>query len=116
MMFRAWLIALVGLFTASTMRADFTYLAVGDSSAFGETDRTQNPSNGDRGYVSRFANYMATRLAERPSVMNVAINGETSKSFFTGLQHQPKHFDEQHPHGFHTGEADQIRHRANRRQ
>jgi lysophospholipase L1-like esterase len=85
MMFRAWLIALVGLFTASTMRADFTYLAVGDSSAFGETDRTQNPSNGDRGYVSRFANYMATRLAERPSVMNVAINGETSKSFFTGL-------------------------------
>ncbi len=33
--------------------AAWTYLALGDSLAFGETDFTQNPSNGDRGYVSR---------------------------------------------------------------
>ena len=27
------------------------YVAIGDSMAFGETDFTRNPSNGDRGYV-----------------------------------------------------------------
>ena len=29
--------------------ADWVYLTLGDSSAYGETNRTQNPSNGDRG-------------------------------------------------------------------
>jgi len=35
--------------------ADWVYLALGDSSAYGETNRTRNPSNGDRGYVKPFA-------------------------------------------------------------
>jgi lysophospholipase L1-like esterase len=62
------------------------YLALGDSSAFGETDRTRNPSNGDRGYVSPFADYLGTtRYPSRPTVVNLAIDGETSKSYSTGL-------------------------------
>ena len=38
-----------------------TSLALGDSMAFGETDFTQNPSNGDRGYVSGYANWLGTQ-------------------------------------------------------
>lgn len=65
--------------------ADWVYLALGDSSAFGETNRTRNPSNGDRGYVKPFADFLASQNAGvRPTVLNLAINGETSGSFFTG--------------------------------
>src|SRR4051812_10761321 len=61
------------------------YLALGDSSAFGETDRTKNPSNGGRGYVAPFADFLAKRYSgARPSVINTAIDGETSQSYFTG--------------------------------
>ncbi len=62
-----------------------TYLALGDSVAFGETDFTQNPSNGDRGYVADYANYLASRTAgpARPSSTS-AIDGETTSSFLTG--------------------------------
>ncbi len=60
------------------------YLALGDSSAFGETNRTQNPSNGDRGYVKPFADYLGTQFGTRPTVMNFAINGETTGSYFAG--------------------------------
>ena len=64
-------------------------LVLGDSSAFGETDRTKNNppvgSNGDRGYVAPFADHLATQNGGvRPTVMNFAINGETTKSFFSG--------------------------------
>src|SRR6188768_4089476 len=66
--------------------ADNIYLAVGDSSAFGETNRTQNPSNGDRGYVAPFADFLAGQNGGvRPTVINTAINGETTTSFFSGL-------------------------------
>ncbi|MBX9585541.1 MAG: SGNH/GDSL hydrolase family protein [Gemmataceae bacterium] len=62
------------------------YLAVGDSSAFGETNRTRNPSDGDRGYVAPFADYLAGRNGGvRPTVINTAINGETTTSYFSGL-------------------------------
>jgi len=61
--------------------ADWVYLTLGDSSAYGETNRTQNPSNGDRGYERPFADYLATQNAGvRPTVLNLAINGETSWS------------------------------------
>ncbi|MGL6074330.1 MAG: SGNH/GDSL hydrolase family protein [Fimbriiglobus sp.] len=69
----------------SFAQADFTYLAIGDSSAFGETNRTQNPSNGDRGYVAPLADYLGSRFGQRPQVFNFAINGETTKSYFSGL-------------------------------
>lgn len=69
---------------AGHIRAEEIYLALGDSSAFGETNRTQNPSNGDRGYAKPFADYLAGVYGSRPTVMNLAINGETSSSFFSG--------------------------------
>ena len=49
-MFRClvWAFALALLLPAPASAAPI-YLALGDSSAFGETNRTQNPSNGDRG-------------------------------------------------------------------
>jgi len=62
-----------------------SYLALGDSVAYGETDFTQNPSNGDRGYVSPYANFLGGQNGGvRPSVVNYAIDGETSSSFLTG--------------------------------
>ena len=61
------------------------YLALGDSSAFGETDRSKNPSDGDRGYVAPFADFLAKRYSgARPTVINAAVDGETSQSYFTG--------------------------------
>ncbi len=73
------------VFGTSHARADSVLLVLGDSSAFGETDRTQNPSNGDRGYVAPFADYLAGQNGGvRPTVINTAINGETTKSFFSG--------------------------------
>jgi len=70
--------------STSLLHAEPIYLALGDSSAFGETNRTQNPSNGDRGYVRAFADYLGGLSGGRPTVANFAIDGETSGSFFTG--------------------------------
>lgn len=62
-----------------------TYLALGDSMAFGETDFTHNPSNGDRGYVSRYADHLASlNGGARPAVINLGVNAETSTTFFQG--------------------------------
>lgn len=70
--------------SGTTAVAEPIYLALGDSSAFGETNRTHNPSNGDRGYVRPFADYLGTVYGTRPTVANFAINGETTGSYFTG--------------------------------
>lgn len=79
-----WILLVLAAFSAPAS-ADTIYLALGDSSAFGETNRTQNPSDGDRGYVRPFADFLATQDGGvRPTVVNLAINGETSSSFFTG--------------------------------
>src|SRR5690242_8917127 len=70
--------------------ASMTYLALGDSVAFGETDFTHNPSNGDRGYVSLFADSLATQNGGvRPNVVNLAIEGETTTSFSSGTGRVP---------------------------
>jgi len=62
-----------------------TYLALGDSIAFGETDFSQNPSNGDRGYVSVYANALAQQNGGvRPNVVNLAVDGDTTSSFMSG--------------------------------
>jgi lysophospholipase L1-like esterase len=69
-----------------------TYIALGDSLAFGETDFMHNPSYGDRGYVSPFADYLATRNGGvRPVVINLGVNNETSSSFF-GVGHSDPTF------------------------
>ena len=62
-----------------------TYLALGDSIAFGETDIIP-VSFGDQGYVTLYADFLATQNAGvRPNVANLALPGETSTGFFTGL-------------------------------
>lgn len=64
-----------------------TYIALGDSVAFGETDFTHNPSYGDRGYVAQYANSLAaSNGGVRPNVINLGVDGETSTSFFGGGQ------------------------------
>ena len=62
-----------------------TYLALGDSIAFGETNVIP-VSFGDQGYVKPFADFLATRNGGiRPDVINLAFPGETSSSFFTAV-------------------------------
>jgi lysophospholipase L1-like esterase len=61
-----------------------TYLALGDSLAFGESLQDGTPSTGDRGYVSLFADALgAARGGARPDVVNLAVDGETTSTFFS---------------------------------
>ncbi len=60
-----------------------TYLALGDSLAFGYQPVAGNyPSNGDRDYVGAIADAQAKTFGARPNVINLSIPGETSGSFF----------------------------------
>lgn len=66
-----------------------TYLALGDSLAFGQTTPPLQPSNGDQGYVKPYADWLATQNGGiRPNVINLAISGEMSPSFFDGITPQ----------------------------
>ena len=80
------ILATLALALAQPARAGtMTYLALGDSVAFGETTFTQNPSNGDRGYVADYANYLTSQNGGvSPNVVNLGIDGETTTSFLTG--------------------------------
>jgi lysophospholipase L1-like esterase len=80
------LVLLTTLNSAQASLADnMTYLAIGDSVAFGETTFANNPSNGDRGYVATYDSYLASQNGGvAPLVVNTAIDGETSSSFFSG--------------------------------
>ena len=61
-----------------------TYLALGDSVAFGRTDFLP-VSLGDQGYVALFADWLGTRNGGvRPNVINLAISGEQAASFAGG--------------------------------
>jgi lysophospholipase L1-like esterase len=79
------LLALALLATNPAHAGSMTYLALGDSVAFGETDFSRNPSYGDRGYVGPYASFLADKSGGvRPTVVNLAVDGETSSSFFSG--------------------------------
>ena len=70
----------------STANAGDAYIALGDSITFGETDLLYRQSLGDRGYVSLYADALASRNGGvRPEVVNLAIDGETAASFTTGV-------------------------------
>lgn len=99
-MLRSCLLAAALAVGAAPAAAGPIYLALGDSSAFGETDRTRNPSNGDRGYVAAFADHLGTRLGQRPTVVNLAIDGETTASFTSGTGRSS---DDGHLHNTHYG-------------
>lgn len=75
----AVLAAALGL--AQSAAAAPAYVALGDSITFGETDLSYIQSFGDRGYVGRYADTLASRNGVRPVVVNLAINGETTASF-----------------------------------
>ena len=74
-----------------------TYLSIGDSIGFGETVFSSDsalgpyadPSDGDRGFVAMYANFLASRYGYRPNVINLAVDGETSTSFTTGVGRVP---------------------------
>ena len=75
-------LAIVGAGMAS---AASVYVGLGDSITFGETDLSYVPSYGDRGYVADFANTLASRSGGMaPTVVNLAIDGETAASFMSG--------------------------------
>jgi lysophospholipase L1-like esterase len=78
---------ILALLVAGVSRADpiETYLALGDSIAFGVTNVIP-VSFGDQGYVRLYADFLATQAnGMRPHVVNLAIPGETSTSFFTAV-------------------------------
>lgn len=63
-----------------------TYIAVGDSLAFGEYRFQNNPSSGgQRGYVGPLADHLgALNGGVRPNVINLGVDGETTSTFFNG--------------------------------
>jgi lysophospholipase L1-like esterase len=62
-----------------------TYLSLGDSMSFGETDFSHNPSNGDRGYVKLYGDWLGTHSGGvRPNVIDLGVDAETSSTFFNG--------------------------------
>ena len=67
--------------TGSASAGHSVYLALGDSitpSGVGADDTPADMSDGDRGYVGRYADYLATRSGGvRPQVINLAVSGET---------------------------------------
>lgn len=74
----------------SVQPAAAAFIALGDSITFGETDLQYVPSLGDRGYVGPYADYLASlNGGVRPDVINLAIDGETSASFTSGVGRTP---------------------------
>ena len=60
-----------------------TYLALGDSVAWGYQPNNVVRSAGDKGYVKLFADYLARyENGTRPRLINLAIPGETTGSYF----------------------------------
>ena len=86
----AALLVLSPLSLASTASAGaMTYLSLGDSVAFGETDYAHNPSDGNRGYVRPYAESLGAKYGATPNVVNLGIDGETSASFLSGAGRVP---------------------------
>lgn len=82
--------SLILLIVPAPAGAGMTYLALGDSLTFGETDLQYRQSNGDRGYVGLVANSLAAQNGGvRPNVVNLAIDGETTASFTSGSGRVP---------------------------
>ena len=85
---RPGFIVAMGLLLSGCMSAQVgagpVYLALGDSITFGvgSDDSASDISDGDRGYVGLYADYLGQTTGTRPSVINLAVSGETSSSFF----------------------------------
>ncbi len=78
-------LALVCLAVSSAVLAaspKTTYLALGDSITWGWIQNQASPSNGDKGFVSKVADWIAGQNGARPVVLNYAIPGEMTTSYF----------------------------------
>ena len=75
-----------GIAFAQPAPEDATYLAIGDSLAYGFATVFTTPRTfGDRGYVAPFADWLATQnQGVRPAVITTAVPDETTASFFDG--------------------------------
>ncbi len=77
-------------FASSASAGAMTYLSLGDSLAFGETDFQHNPSAGDRGFVKAYDQFLAGQNGGiAPRIVNLAIDGDTSSSFLSGSGRVP---------------------------
>lgn len=80
----------LALVASGAAHAASIYVGLGDSITFGETDLRYVPSYGDRGYVGKFADSLAAQNGGvRPTVVNLAIDGETAGSFMSGNGRTP---------------------------
>jgi lysophospholipase L1-like esterase len=83
--------------SGTSVQGGQTYLSLGDSLAFGETVFSTDPaygpyadpSNGDRGFVSMYANFLGQATGVRPTVINLGVDGETTSSFSSGAGRVP---------------------------
>jgi lysophospholipase L1-like esterase len=71
------------------IHAGMVYLALGDSSTFGNDESrpaSTQPNYGDQGFVKPFADFLGSlNGGVRPQVTNLAISGELSSSFLSGV-------------------------------
>jgi hypothetical protein len=81
--------AFLCLLAADVAHADpiQTYVALGDSLAFGSSSMSPQPSYGVQGYVQQFANFLGTQNnGVAPNVINLAVPNETSSTYFSADQ------------------------------
>jgi lysophospholipase L1-like esterase len=83
------LILASGLGMSRECRAGVVYLALGDSTTFGNDESLPSstmPNFGDQGFVRHFADFLGSvNGGVRPQVTNLAISGELSSSFLSGV-------------------------------
>lgn len=77
------------LLACGHVHAGMVYLALGDSLTFGNDESrpaSTLPNYGDQGFVKPFADFLGSLNGGiRPQVTNLAISGELSSSFLTGV-------------------------------
>ena len=86
---RAAFVFALALLACGQLHAGVVYLALGDSTTFGNDESLPSstmPNLGDQGFVRHFADFLGSvNGGVRPQVTNLAISGELSSSFLTGV-------------------------------
>ncbi|GJM20038.1 MAG: hypothetical protein DHS20C14_22510 [Phycisphaeraceae bacterium] len=89
MQIRRWCALIVLALPALAASAGSTYLAMGDSLAWGYSRFSLDiePNAGDQGYVALYADHLATlNGGVRPNLVNLGVPAESSDTFFAGGQ------------------------------
>src|SRR4051794_11217262 len=77
------------LLSCGQVHAGLVYLALGDSTTFGNDESmpsSTTPNYGDQGFVRPFADSLGSlNGGVRPQVTNLAISGELSSTFLSGV-------------------------------